>query len=152
MGRRSRIEFTIMVDTREQCPFSFADIVPPPLVEVGTLATGDYSVKGLEEQITIERKSLIDAFGTFGSGRQRFERALERMAGLKYAAVVIEADWHQILRNPPPFSQLNPKTVLASAVAWTQRYGVHFWPCPNRAFAERLTYRLLERFWRDRQS
>ena len=139
----------IIRDTREQNGYDFASLDPSPQVEVATLRTGDYSVKGLEDQVTVERKSLADAFGSFGNGRRRFERVLERMASFGYAAVVLEADWHTILRNPPAFSKLNPKTVLASAVAWTQRYRVHFWPCPNRAFAERLTYRLLERFWRD---
>jgi len=142
---------TIIVDTREQRPFTFASINPAPLVEVAALSAGDYSLKGLENLIAIERKSLADAFGTFGAGHRRFERQLERMSLLKFAAVVIEADWHSIVRRPPSRSRVLPKTVVASIAAWSQRFGVHFWTCPNRAFAEKWTYRLLERFWRDRQ-
>jgi ERCC4-type nuclease len=141
----------ILRDTREQRGWDFASVAPPPIVEVATLKTGDYSLKGYENQICIERKSLIDAYGTFGQGRTRFQRELERMVTYQFAAVVIEADWHSIVKRPPSRSRLNPKTVVASIAAWSQRFGVHFWTCPNREFAERWTYRLLERFWKDRQ-
>jgi DNA excision repair protein ERCC-4 len=139
----------IVIDTREQNPYLFKVIDPPPETVTATLETGDYSIIGFESQITIERKSMVDAYGTFGKGRARFERELVRMARMKYAAVVIEADWHTILRNPPRHSLMQPKTIYRSVIAWEQRYGVHFWACPNRAFAERTTYIILDRFFRD---
>jgi DNA excision repair protein ERCC-4 len=139
----------ILRDTREQTGYDFACITPPPVVEVATLATGDYSLKGFESRITIERKSLSDAFGTFGRGRRRFQLELERMVGYQFAAVVIESDWETILRRPPARSRLHPQTVLASVIAWSQRFRVHFFTCPDREFAERFTYRLLDRFYRD---
>jgi ERCC4-type nuclease len=138
-------------DTREQAGFDFRSITPPPAVISGTLPTGDYSLQGFEGRITVERKSLPDAFGSFGKDRARFERELSRLAKFEFAAVVIEADWRQILRQPPKFSRLNPNTVLRSVIAWQQRFGVHFWPCPDRLFAEKITYRLLERYWIDQQ-
>jgi len=141
----------IIRDTREQLGFDFACITPPPTVEVATLATGDYSLKRFETLITIERKSLSDAFGTFGKGRARFERELLRMTAFQFAAVIVEADWQTIVRHPPTRSRLDPKTVVASIAAWAIRHRVHFWTCPNRAFAEKFTFRLLERFWKDRE-
>ena len=98
----------------------------------------------------IERKTLLDAYATFGRGRKRFERELERMKAMDFAAVVIEADWHTIIRRPPERSQLTPKAVVASIIAWCQRHDVHFFTCGDRRLAEVLTFRLLERFWRDR--
>lgn len=48
-------------------------------------------------------------------------------------------------------SQLNPKTIFRSVVAWRQRYPkIHWEFCWNREWAEAYTYRVLERFWRDR--
>jgi hypothetical protein len=44
---------------------------------------------------------------------------------------------------------LHPQAVLASVIAWSQRFRVHFFTCPDREFAERFTYRLLDRFYRD---
>jgi hypothetical protein len=99
--------------------------------------------------VCIERKSLADAFGTFGRDRERFEAELDRMARMRYAAVVIEADLNAIRWRPPTFSRLAPKTVFRSMLAWEQRFGVHFWAVPNRAWAEKWTYLILERFWRD---
>jgi DNA excision repair protein ERCC-4 len=142
----------IIVDTREQRPYNFASIAPPPTVEVATLGAGDYSLKGYEDQIAIERKSLADAYGTFGAGRKRFEQELERLAQLKFAMVIVEASLDTIIRRPPLRSRLLPKTVVASMIAWTQRFGVHFWACDNRALAEKITFRSLERFWKDRQN
>jgi len=142
----------ILQDTREQAPYTFTCITPPPQVERASLSTGDYSLQGYEDQICIERKSLIDAYSTFGQGRQRFQRELSRMASYQFAAVVIEACWDTIVLRPPARSRLNPKTVVSSIAAWCMRYNnVHFWTCPNREFAERFTFRLLERFWKDRQ-
>ena len=139
----------IIRDTREQRGWDFACIAPPPLVEVATLASGDYSVKGLEDQVAIERKSLPDAFGTFGQGRDRFERELTRLSQLRFGAVVLEADWDTIVFRPPARSRLSPKTVIRSMAAWAIRHGVHFYWLPNRAAAEKWTFILLERFWND---
>jgi ERCC4-type nuclease len=46
----------IIVDSREQTPLVFSRLESRP----GTLLTGDYSVAGLEELISIERKSVPD--------------------------------------------------------------------------------------------
>ena len=142
-------KLTIIIDTREQLSFTFATIVPIPATIVATLQTGDYSIQGYENQITIERKSLTDLFGTVGKGRKRFEAELQRMVEYRFAAVVVEADWVTVLRHPPTRSRLNPKTIYTSVIAWQIRYGVHFWFCPNREFAQKTTYRLLDRFYRD---
>ena len=140
----------IIIDTREQKGYDFTSITPiPPLTIIRTLKTGDYSLDGFEDQITVERKSLADAFNSIGKGRERFVRELERMAELNYSAVVIEAEWNDIVRHPPTRSKLNPKSVYSSIIAWQQRYGIHFWCCPGRAFAEKTTYRILERYWKD---
>lgn len=139
---------TIIVDTREQRPFdlTFAGV---PIV-TGTLSTGDYSLQGHEAAgIAIERKSLPDLFGCCGASRERFEREIIRLAEFRFAAIVIEGDLYQIARTPPGHTQMKPRSVLSSIVAWQVRHRVHFVPCPNRAFAARITWRLLERYWRD---
>jgi len=140
----------LIVDTREQNPYTFKKINPSPNISIETLHDGDYSLKGFEASVVVERKSLIDAFSTFGRHRQRFERQLERMKLLEFAAIVVEADWLTIIKNPPARSQFRPKSFYASVIAWQQRYQVHFWMCVNREFAEKTTYRILERFYKDK--
>jgi DNA excision repair protein ERCC-4 len=145
----------IIVDTREQAPYTFAGI-PSDTPEGGgpysvtiarrTLQSGDYSIEGLESIVAVERKSIADLFGTIGQGRDRFVRELERLSAYRYAAVVFEATWDQIVFDPPAHSRLSAKTVHRSIVAWQQRFPrVHWWPCGNRRFAEITTFRILKR-------
>jgi DNA excision repair protein ERCC-4 len=151
--------FTILIDTREQLPWAFDGLTADyrdnyrPLdvrTRSGTLLSGDYSVEGLESHVAVERKSLADLFSTIGQGRDRFERELERLQRLEYAAVVVEADWATVLNSPPPHTTLSPKIVFRSVVAWQQRhYRVHWWLMPGRRLAEVTTFRILERFWRE---
>lgn len=152
----------IVVDSREQLPYAFADLhadardgYRPLAVTLrnGCLPEGDYSLEGFENQIAVERKSLADLYGTLGQGRGRFQRELERLDALSFAAVVVEADWREVLMDPPDRSRLNPKTVYRSVIAWQQRRPrVHWWFCVNRRMAEITTFRILERFYRDQQS
>ena len=142
--------FTIIIDSREQAPFLFDTVADPAPATVTTgLKTGDYSLQGFEDQITIERKSMVDLFGSCGKGRARFEREFKRMQGFKFAGLVIEAQWKDIYTKRPSRSQMDPKIILRTIIAWTERYGVHCWACPGKRFAEKVTYLMLDRFYRD---
>lgn len=141
-------DFTIIIDTREQCPFDFYHQTPnQPLTERGTLKTGDYSIKGLENKITIERKSLIDLFGSMGKGRRRLEAEFLRMSKFDYAAIVIESNLSNIFTNPPGRSKMNPKAVFRTLISWSVKYNVCVWPMWNREAAERVTYLLLKKYY-----
>jgi len=81
----------IVIDTREQRPWSF----PPDIeVEIGTLRTGDYALKG-DDRFAIERKSADDFVGTLSVGWHRFVRELNRMdaAGFPAKVVIVESDF-----------------------------------------------------------
>lgn len=150
----------IVIDTREQNPYAFARIPADAYqgegllairTEVRTLRSGDYSLAGYEHRVAVERKSKQDLFGTVGQGRDRFERELVRLNGMQFAAVVVEAEWSEVMGDPPPHTQLQPKTIFRSVLAWQQRYPRvhwHFWP--TRRAAEIVTFRVLERFWKER--
>ena len=135
------VELVVAIDTREQKPYQF------PRSEVKTLATGDYSIVGFEDRIAVERKRLEELFTITGRDRERFERELERMTGLDYAAIVIEADLPQILRGAA-FSHVAPKAVIVSLVSWSIRYRAHVFFAGDRRHANALTCRLLEKYWR----
>lgn len=137
----------IAIDTREQSPFEFPGIP----TQIGTLPTGDYSIVRMTSRIAIERKSLPDLYSTVGQGRDRFERELERLCEMEYAAVVIESTWEDIARRPPSYSQLQPKTVVRSLLTWSQRFNVHVFAAGPKPLAARLTYLILDRFFRDTQ-
>ena len=139
LGREAMSEFVIVVDTREQAPYSFPSMV------VATLKSGDYSVQGFESEVCVERKSHADAYGTIGNGRERFRRELERMAAMEYAAIVIESSLKDFL-SPPPYSALNPKSAIGSLLSWSVKYGVHVFFAGDRAHGQAVTAKLLEKF------
>lgn len=148
-----RLPIEIEIDTREQLPYQFQNVrtESPIILRRRKLIAGDYSIGGFSDPgsgsaILIERKSMADAFGTFGRGRKRFRRVLEELSRCKYAAVVIEGDWRDFIERPPQYSQFTLSMFAASVNAWSQRFGIHFWLCPGRDFAEQLTFKLLERF------
>jgi ERCC4-type nuclease len=134
--KTSNSPMVLIRDTWEQNGYTFG-FLPQDQVKVGTLPTGDYSIEGLEDQVTIERKSLADAFGTIGGLRKRFQRELKRMTSFKYAAVVIEADCPTIYQSSPPYFELSPKSVRGSVIAWNIRHRVMFWTMPDRLWAEK---------------
>ncbi|MGB5217357.1 MAG: ERCC4 domain-containing protein [Smithella sp.] len=151
----------IIIDNREQRPVLIGMQNDPRFpgissINFGTLTTGDYSLEGMSKpsdqySITIERKSLADFFSSTGKHRDRFEKEMKRMEAFTFAAIVIEADWRTIFRNPPPVSQMDPSKILRTIIAFCQRHTVHCWDCPSRSFAEKMIYLLLKRFHDDRQ-
>jgi hypothetical protein len=175
--------FVIISDTREQSPYTFAGLnhdvtvdsldhneVDPysftgltadsnqkyaPLlvktVRIG-LGQGDYAVFGLPG-LVVERKSKADLFGSVVR-RANFIRRLELMTELKRVAfVVVEAELSEILRNPPEYSKLSPKSLSRTIIAWMTRYPlVHWLFLPDRDVAEAYTFRILERWYRDHQT
>lgn len=81
----------ILIDTREQLPFTF-DAFPGATTEPATLPAGDYSLPGFEDRVSIERKSLEDLISCLmGSNRDRFERELSRAQHYDLFCVVVEA-------------------------------------------------------------
>jgi hypothetical protein len=136
----------IIVDSREQSPYSFqqeryGDVV----VEAGTLQTGDYSLAGLTDRVAVERKSIDDLVGCLCSERERFERELQRAAGLDAFAVVVEASWAD-LAGGRYRSQMNPHSACQSVLAFGVRYRGQFLFAGSRAGGEYIVWSLLHQY------
>ena len=153
--------FTVVCDSREQLSYQFsglradADQHRLPLqinVVRGCVPSGDYSILGCESLVAVERKSLEDCYNTIGQHRKRFTRELDRLQLLQHSAVVVEAEWSQILTQPPQHSRLPPKNVSRSILAWQQSHPrTHWIMAVNRDHAEQVTFRILDRWWRNRE-
>jgi len=113
-----------------------------------TLETGDYSIDGYARCVTIERKSLEDLISTLSSDRDRFRREHERMAemGPGNAVVMVEASWRDVLENRAD-SLLSPKVVHRTALSWFRKYGVPWFFCDSRRWAEESAFRYLEKWY-----
>lgn len=102
-----------IIDTREQLPLDLA----PLQVEPGTLATGDYSVRGLEHVVALERKSLTDLLCCVGSERERFDREIQRMLAYPVRCLVVEATWSD-LEAGEWRSHVTPAAAVGSCLGW----------------------------------
>jgi ERCC4-type nuclease len=130
----------IVVDTREQLPYHFQTASVK-----GTLATGDYSLLGLEDLIAIERKTLPDLISCLCSGRGRFERELHRGKALDYFALIVEATLTDIAKGDYR-SQMRPKAAIQSILAFSIRYRLPVFFVENRNFGARVTESLLLKY------
>lgn len=137
--------FVVVQDTREQAPLSFGAW---PVVVAG-LKSGDYSIAGHEHRVALERKSLGDLFGCVGRERDRFERELERLAEMDYAAVVVEASLADVLAGVER-SLVTPQAAAGSLVAWSVKYGLPIWFAGDRRLAAALVLKALAKFWKYR--
>lgn len=139
-----------IIDTREQIPLD----LNPLRCEKGTLTTGDYSVKGLESEIAIERKSLPDLLGCVGRDRGRFDREVKRLLAYPVRALVIEATWHE-LEAGHWRSGVTPQAVTGSVYGWIA-YGlpVILSGTPSQASKDvsRILFIAARRRWTELQS
>ena len=135
----------ITVDSREQLPFTFSHERYDVQIQQGTLTVGDYSLRGLEDKVAVERKSLPDLVQCLGRERERFERELLRGAALDAFAVVVEGSWSD-LANGNFRSQLNPHAACQSVLAFMARYRVPFLFAGSRTAAEYVTWGFLRQY------
>jgi DNA excision repair protein ERCC-4 len=134
------MDFTILVDTREQAPLVFRGFS----TERATLRTGDYSIEGCADTVAIERKSLADLFSCIGQQRDRFERELERLAAFRYGALVVEATMADVLRGCPS-SRIHPASAFGSLMSWSVQGRLPIFFCGNRELAAQTVAKLLEK-------
>ena len=140
-------QVTAIVDTREQLPL---DLSPLQIV-TGTLATGDYSIVGLENVVAVERKGLSDLLGCIGQERQRFDREVQRLLAYPCRAIVVEATWGD-LESGQWRSKVTPSAAMGSVLGWIAQ-GVPIVMAGDHVRAGRYVSRLLfiaaRRRWRE---
>jgi DNA excision repair protein ERCC-4 len=128
----------IVVDTREQQPLVFERLTSVR----GTLQTGDYSVAGLQDLFSIERKTVSDLVGCcVGENRERFERELHRLRGYGFKRLLVIGSEVEILADQY-HSNIKPNAVLASVCAFEVRYDLPVVFVPTAQAGARLVERL----------
>lgn len=152
--------FTVLIDTREQAPWSFQNIVIERRLWViqrvyATLATGDYSIVGCEGRICIERKSAADLVGSVTSGNARFRREHERMKSIVdaggFACVVVEGCLSAICDELDAESgrRVTSESIMGAVASWPQRYSCPWFFAGDRRRAELLGFRILLKWWKE---
>ena len=123
--------FILVQDSREKKPLFKSQ---PWIIDVG-LKSGDYSVKGFEDVIVVERKSIADLLGTLGKGRGRFERELNRLENHKWKGLLIEG-MEKDIYQPNAFSGLHPNSLYHSLSAIETKWGLHVYYAEHRKNAK----------------
>jgi DNA excision repair protein ERCC-4 len=140
-------DVTAICDTREQCPLDLLPLRSEP----GTLATGDYSIKGLEHLIAVERKSAEDMLACIGRERERFDREVQRLLAFQVRAVVVEAGW-QFFERGGWRGNVTPNAAIGSLLGWITA-GVPIVMAYDHAragrFVSRILYTAARRRWRE---
>jgi DNA excision repair protein ERCC-4 len=123
---------TIIIDTREQEPYSF----DPRLADTvrRAMPAGDYSVAGMEDAVAVERKTLDDFVSTVIHNRERFRNELRKLAGYRAACVVVEAGVLEVLLHRYR-GDAHPNAVLGSALSIILDFRVPVFFCSNRQAA-----------------
>lgn len=136
-----------IVDTREQTPLDLA----PLQTITGTLATGDYSVRGLEDIVAIERKSLSDLMSCIGRERERFDREVMRLLAYPVRCLIVESKW-SVIEAGDYRAKVTPAAAVGSLLGWVAM-GLPIIMAGNHRRAGQYTARLLytaaRRRWRE---
>ncbi len=144
-------DITCVIDTREQLPLDLGDEIKTVR---NTLATGDYSVVGLESFIAVERKSLDDLLGCVGRDRDRFDRECQRLLAYPTRAIVVETSWAELEKGDWR-SQVTPAAALGSVLGWIcQGIPIMLVGDHERAgkYVARLLFLAARRRWRELSS
>ena len=135
--------FILVVDTAEQLPL-FNPIPIGLCVVRQVIPVGDYSIKGFEDRICIERKKVSDFFQYIGRDRDETVKKLLCMSQMHWASLIVEADIDD-LYDPSVPTVLTREHVRGFFKALRVRYGIHSLVTDDRNELERyvldsLTY------------
>ena len=129
-------DMVLIVDTREQLPL----FTPPPqglVLTRDTLHNGDYSIRGFEDRIAVERKGVSDFLTYITVEREKTQKKLDRMKSFDFKALVIEED-EDMLYFASPYSAVSPEAIRQSLVSMQIRYGLHLYMSSDRKKIERM--------------
>ncbi|MBK6694814.1 MAG: hypothetical protein IPG50_21785 [Myxococcales bacterium] len=129
----------VVVDTREQTPWTFGDIVE--IVRVA-LPAGDYSTPILAPRAAVERKAPADFLGTFFDAERR-DRQLERLASLERRAIIVEAKLSDLVELR---GRIHPNAILGTVASLVGRHACPVLFAENPEVAARLAFGILSRW------
>jgi ERCC4-type nuclease len=130
-------QIVAVCDSREQRPL----VLTIPTIRAA-LPYGDYSLRGMEHRIAIERKSISDLCGCVGRDRERFQKCIDGMEHYEYAELVIEGTPDQIALKQY-IGEVHPNAVLGSVYKWTNRRIRLTWAGSAHAASSHVSRRLL---------
>lgn len=101
MDFRTGPKFTVIKDTREQEGYHFSAFnACAGMIEL-KLDTGDYTIKGLEKQVCVERKGCVEELAiNLGQKKFAFMNEIQRMKTFPHRFIVLEFDLEDLISFP----------------------------------------------------
>jgi DNA excision repair protein ERCC-4 len=131
---------TIIIDTREQRPYTFSEGITTLR---SALPAGDYSIAGHETDFAVERKSLPDYLSTIIHAKTRFHEELRKLRMYDQAFIVVEAGWPDILQgNYERADRILPQAVLGITLTIMLAYDVPVIMAGDRPSAREIVEKL----------
>lgn len=144
-------DVTILIDTREQTPWSFANYSTAKQ----KLDTGDYTIEGFEDLLALERKKTVGEIAN-NITEKRFPDVLDRLASFKYPFMLLEFDMSKVL-NFPIGSELpervwskikiSPNFLVKNILDWQLKYGINVLFCDNASNAINIAEYIFKRVY-----
>lgn len=146
--------FYLIVDTREQLPL-FTNPIEGLEIIRRKVDYGDYTIKGFEEYVAIERKQMSDLYSYVGKEREKtivkmkqFEKMVQANG---FVALVIEASEEEVYSGYG-YSKVSPEAVRQSLASFRVRFGVHIYMNESREAIERFVLDCAIKFYKSRRA
>jgi hypothetical protein len=147
--------YTVIQDTREQEGWFFSEYDKCDGMEIGTMNTGDYTLKGFEDVVCVERKaSTCEIALNLGKKKQAFQNEMERMKDYPFSFIICEFDMADVLAFPEnsrvpkssrKYVKVTGKYLLKTIMELEIWYDTKIIFCGNRENAFRVTNSLFKR-------
>lgn len=126
--------YTVVRDTREKVGqgWSYSSSTSCAGTIEKKLNTGDYSLVGYEDLLTIERKGSVTEFAQ-NIVQARFEKELERLTKFKYKYIILEFAIGKIMNYPqgsglPPYlmkrARINGNFIMSKIIHYQVTYDI----------------------------
>ena len=144
-------DFTIIVDTREQQPWHFKNYA----TAISKVDTGDYTVQGLENIVTIERKKSVNEFAN-NITEKRFKDWVGRLSDIEFPFVLLEFSLTDILNYPIGSNipkrmwnkiKIRPNYIIKNLLELNLYYNINVVLCDNHRNAEHLAEQIFKRVY-----
>jgi ERCC4-type nuclease len=144
-------DFTIIIDTREQQPWSFDSYAKANT----KLDTGDYSIQGFENIVAIERKKSVSEFAN-NITESRFTDVVMRMGEIKYSFLLLEFNLEDVLIYPVGSTvpkrmwdkiKISPAFILKNLLDLELKHNISVHFCGNSGNAEKLAETIFKKVY-----
>ena len=140
------MKYVILKDTREKNGWDFNSSNKCLAVARWGLKTGDYTIRGLEKDLVIERKASTGELAmNLGKKRKAFEAEMERMSKFRWKYIICEFSIDDLMSFPEnsgipekqlQYVRMNGKFMWRKLCEYQENFGVQVVFCDDKISAQ----------------